>query len=63
MYDVVALYLPKLKTGLLNFVGERIKHVYSINFIGTVWKQSALFKNYKKSTIYYAAYSRVKVNI
>lgn len=36
MYDVVALYLPKLKTGLLNFVGERIKHVYSINFIGTV---------------------------
>ena len=49
MYDVVALYLPELKTGLLNFVGERIKHVYSINFIGSVWKQSALLKNSKKA--------------
>lgn len=42
-------FICQNKTGLLNFVGERIKHVYSINFIGTVWKQSALFKNSKKT--------------
>ena len=33
--------------GLLNFVRERIKHVYGINFLCTALKKQLLFKRLK----------------
>ena len=37
---MVALKLPKREfKGLLNIVGERIKHVYGINLLGTTLKK------------------------
>ena len=35
--------------GLLNIVGERIKHVYGINLLGTTLKKSALVQTSKNT--------------
>ena len=42
---MVALKLPESEIKvLLNFVQERIKHVYGINLLGTALKNQLLFK-------------------
>ena len=42
---MVALKLPEREIrGLLNFVRDRIKHVYGINLLGTALKNQLLFK-------------------
>ena len=42
---MVALNLLKREfKGLLNIVGERIKHVYGITLLGTTLKNQLLFK-------------------
>ena len=47
---MVALKLPKREfKGLLNIVGERIKHVYGINIFGTTLKKSALVQTSKNT--------------
>ena len=47
---MVALKLPKREfKGLLNIVGERIKHVYGINLLGTTLKKSALVQTSKNT--------------
>ena len=49
---MVALKLPKREfKGLLNIVGERIKHVYGINLLGTTLKKSALVQTSKNTII------------
>ena len=48
--DMVALQLPEREfKGLLNFVRERIKHVYRIILLGTVLKKSALVQASKNT--------------
>ena len=46
--------------GLLNFLRERIKHVYGIYLLGTALIKSTLFQTVPKPQ---AAYFQVKVNI
>ena len=47
---MVALKLPKREfKGLLNIVGERIKHVYGITLLGTTLKKSALVQTSKNT--------------
>ena len=46
---MVALKLPEREIrGLLNFVRDRIKHVYGINLLGTAFKKPALVQTSKK---------------
>ena len=48
--DMVALKLPKREfKGLLNFVRERIKHVYGIILLGTALKKSAVVQTSKNT--------------
>ena len=45
--DMVALKLPKREfKGLLNFVRERIKHVYGIILLGTALKKISCCSNF-----------------
>ena len=47
---MVALKLPKREfKGLLNIVGERIKHVYGSNLLSTTLKKAALVQTSKNT--------------
>ena len=58
---MVALNLLKREfKGLLNIVGERIKHVYGITLLGTTLKKSALVQTSKNTIIGMLHISKLK---